>query len=411
MIKFIFLIFSFLTISFSSAEVITCSKDYSNSDVDPAYRLKDFKIQYEKYFTGSSLGALQAKGQIGYAGIRSQVKRYYSQKKFLYKSLLDDAELNLILTNNSKEIDSYNGILTLDKGSSHERVLTDLHCTLIGTLDAPFQCAETQAKNDQSLFDAILTSDLDEVNYTLECGADTNSVNKVGCTPLLNLLDSQCGTRLTRSIYPFSPMKLNQLSSLLIDSGTNIEGQDPINQQTALHKAVLLNNSDVVKMLVDLEANINSQDSNGLTPLMLSVFSGDYFLVNDLLTANANIELKNKKGKTAYDLAKDLGREDIAELLLPVKSSILISGNSNDIGCSVSKIELVKNEVVEIILKSSSNKMFRLLSPELGIDLMAQPNEKIKARYTPNSIGTFNYICGPHGAQDSQQTKGVIIIK
>lgn len=408
--KYFYLISLLIINNIASAEVITCTKDYTDSDQDIAYRLKDFKIQFEKYTPYSSIGALQARGQIGYMGIRSQVKKYYTQKKFSYKSVLNSNELNLALIKNVKEADDYNGILTLNKGSSGERVFSDLKCKLIGVLDAPFQCAKTQAKNDQSLFDAILTTDLDQVNYTLECGADTNSLNKEGCTPLLNLLDFHCGTKLTRSVFPYAPIKLNQLASLLIDSGTNIEGQDPFNQQTALHKAVLLNNSDVVKMLVDLEANIDSQDINGSTPLMLAIFSGDYFLIQDLLNANANISLKNKKGESAYDLAKLLGREDIVELLQPIKKSILIDGNTNDIGCSISKIELSKNEVVEIMLKSNSNKMFRLFAPDLGIDLMAQPNEKIKTRYTPSSIGTFNYICGPHGAPESQQTKGVFII-
>lgn len=409
--KLFFLIFSILTINITFAEVVTCTKDYTGSDLDPAYRLKDFKIKYEKYFPGTSMGALQAKAQIGHAGIRSQVKKYYSPKKFIYKSLLDSNELNLTLIKKTIEDDSFSGILTLNRGSSHERVLTDLKCKLIGQLDAPYKCAETQAKNDQSLFDAILTSDIDEVNYTLECGADTNSVNKAGCTPLLNLLDSQCGTKVTGSLYPFAPLKVNQLASLLIDSGSNIENLDPTNQQTALHKAVLLNRSDIVNMLVELEANIDSQDINGFTPLMMSVFSGDYFLVNDLVSANAKIEIKNKKGKTAFDLAKDLGREDIAELLLPVKKTILISGNENSVGCSESLIELNKNETIELVLKATSRKMFRLLSPELGIDLMAQPNEKVKTRFTPNSAGTFNYICGPHGAPEDQQIKGNFIIK
>ncbi|AUN97663.1 hypothetical protein C0V70_05945 [Bacteriovorax stolpii] len=406
--KFILIIFLFLNINYSFAEVVTCSKDYSDTDTHPAYRLKDLQIKFEKYFPGTSFGALQAKGQIGYAGVRAEVKRYYSKNKFVYSSVINKNDFNLTLKKSSEDI--YSGTLILNKGSAFENTIKQLKCSITGILPEPYLCAETQGKKDISLFDALRSSDLDQINYSLECGAEINSTDSLGCSPLLKLLDPNCGFK-NLSISSPTSFNLNQMASLLIDSGANLESVDPTNHQSAIHKAVKINNTDVVNILAELEANINVQDINGSTPLILAVLNRNYFLVQELLDLNADTQLKNNKGLSAFDIAKVHQLDDIAELLLPIKKIINIQGNLDNIGCSVSNIELTINESVEISLKASPSRMFRLLSPELGLDLMAQPNEKIKTRFTPNRTGTYFYICGPHNGPEEQQMKGTIIIK
>ena len=406
--KFLFLILTLFNINYSFAEVVTCSKDYSNTDIHPAYRLKDLQIKFEKYFPGTSLGSLRAKGQIGYAGVRAEVKRYYSKKKFIYSSVVDQSALRLILKKSSD--DTYNGTLILNKGSAFENTINQLKCSVTGILPEPYLCAETQDKKDKSLFEALRSSDLDQINYTLECGAEINSTDVLGCTPLLKLLDQSCGTK-NRGFSSASSSYVNQMASLLIDNGANLESVDPANQQSAVHKAARISNADLVYMLAELEANINAQDINGSTPLMIAVINRNYFLVKDLLDLNADTQLKNNKGLSAFDIARLNQLDDIAELLLPVKKIINIQGNLDNVGCSVSNIELTINESVEISLKASPSRMFRLLSPELGLDLMAQPNEKIKTRFTPNKTGTYYYICGPHNGPEVQQMKGTIVIK
>lgn len=407
MMKFFLLpMFLLATTTGYALETVTCSKDYTGSDVHTAYQLKNLTIKYEAYVPGTSLGALKAKGQIGYAGIRSEVKRIYTENSLSYESVLGE---DFLLKLNKIKDDKFEGVLTLNKGSASENKLTDLKCNVRGELPKPKTCAESQEDKDKTLFESLRSSDLDEIKFALECGADTNAADKLGCNPLLKVLDEQCG-QLNRMNLSYPAYKQTQMASMLIDNGTNLESVDPSNNQTALHKATLAGNNDLALMLMELEVNLDAQDKNNMTALMIAVKDNNFFLVKDLVNANASLDLKNSFGKTAFDIAKQFNRTEIAELLIPVKKKIIVEGNANNVGCSLSNIELSLNEPVEILLKASSRKMFLLESVELGLELMAMPNEEVKTRFTPTKSGTFKFMCGPHGGPINQQTIGTISV-
>jgi len=387
-------------------EAVTCSKDYIGSDVHTAYQLKNLTIKYQAYIPGSSFGSLKAKGQIGYAGIRSEVKRIYTENSLLYKSVLGE---DFLLKLTKVKDDNFTGVLTLNKGTTFEKKLTDLKCNIRGELPEAKLCGESQADKDKSLFESLRSSDIDDVKFALECGADTNALDNLGCNPLLKVLDEECG-QLNRTNLSYPAYKQFQKASLLIDSGTNIESIDPSNNQTALHKATLAGNSDLAFMLMELEVNLDAQDKNLDTALMIAVKKNNFFLVQDLVNANSNLDLKNSSGKTALDIAKHLNRIEIAKLLIPIKKIITVEGNANNMGCSLTNIELSINEPVQITLKASKRKMFLFESTELGLELMAMANEEVKTRFTPTRPGTFKFMCGPHGGPMQQQTIGTISV-
>lgn len=80
------------------------------------------------------------------------------------------------------------------------------------------------------------------------------------------------------------------------------------NGQTALHKAVMENKVEEVKLLIAQGANVNQQDKLGNTPLHLAAFLGRTDCVIALLNApNIDLSLKNKQNKTPLDMANDGG--------------------------------------------------------------------------------------------------------
>lgn len=63
---------------------------------------------------------------------------------------------------------------------------------------------------------------------------------------------------------------------------------------------------DRIDLAVRKGANINSKHENNLTPLMAAVNKGSDYLVGRVLKNNPDLFLRDKWGRTAFDLAKNL---------------------------------------------------------------------------------------------------------
>jgi ankyrin repeat protein len=106
----------------------------------------------------------------------------------------------------------------------------------------------------------------------------------------------------------------NLLQELLDDpsstgANVNIVGEDG---KTPLHLAVLLNKTEMVKILIGYSENVNIVDEDGKTPLHLSAQNNNKEIVDALIRAKANVNIKDKDGKTPFDLTTD---EEIKALL------------------------------------------------------------------------------------------------
>lgn len=62
-------------------------------------------------------------------------------------------------------------------------------------------------------------------------------------------------------------------------------------------------NSDIIKLLLNAGADINYQNKDGNTALMLAIKKTDTKSTYTLLEYGADIDIKNKEGKTALDFA------------------------------------------------------------------------------------------------------------
>ena len=70
----------------------------------------------------------------------------------------------------------------------------------------------------------------------------------------------------------------------------------------ALHQACYEGHLECAKALLGAGADINKQTNGGHTPLMAAAQYGKIEVVRELLKRGAKKELKDKSGKTAYDL-------------------------------------------------------------------------------------------------------------
>ena len=100
----------------------------------------------------------------------------------------------------------------------------------------------------------------------------------------------------------------------LLERGANIEaaGNDG---RRPLHLAVTAL-GDVEKKLVKAGAELDVQDNEGDTPLLLACRHADEKAVRYLVKAGADISLRNNKGESALDLAAGRGYSDALELMM-----------------------------------------------------------------------------------------------
>ena len=71
-----------------------------------------------------------------------------------------------------------------------------------------------------------------------------------------------------------------------------------------MRRVIQYNNTNIINFLLDLGANINSQDQNGVTPLMRATFDDRLELVKLLVSRGAEVDKKAYDKKTALGYAK-----------------------------------------------------------------------------------------------------------
>ena len=191
----------------------------------------------------------------------------------------------------------------------------------------------------------------------LEKGADVNAVLDDGSNALFGAIvgdramDASCSLQsleywtwrrhpsgLDRNVVPDGPHF--EAARLLIKHGINVNARLKTDGSTALAWAAYLENAKLVRLLLDNGANVDSQLSDGRTPLMCAVTRSFWFETPEpprhekgskpemsferrqievaklLLERKADVNAKRPDGTTALTWAMILGEADMVEFLL-----------------------------------------------------------------------------------------------
>lgn len=88
------------------------------------------------------------------------------------------------------------------------------------------------------------------------------------------------------------------------------------NGSTPLHEAVWLGNKDIVNLFLRIGLNVNSVDNEGDSPLLLAVEHSHAQLIRSLISAGADISLRNKRMQNVTTLVESTKNTFVLQILL-----------------------------------------------------------------------------------------------
>jgi uncharacterized protein len=106
----------------------------------------------------------------------------------------------------------------------------------------------------------------------------------------------------------------------LLDGGADINSKDKFGQ-TPLMVAAHLDHADLVQLLIERGADLNTTAKYHLSALMLAIISGHEQVAQALIKAGADLTVRGGKGaggfygKTALDFAEERQQDQIVALL------------------------------------------------------------------------------------------------
>ncbi|UCD81642.1 MAG: ankyrin repeat domain-containing protein [Desulfobacterales bacterium] len=182
-----------------------------------------------------------------------------------------------------------------------------------------------------SLSEAVGLNDVSEIEALLDAGADVNTTDELGETPLhiaavrgysqaASLLIAEGADINAGDVRGLTPVHAaawggnNEIVTMLVDKGADISARDE-EGVTPLHAAALAGRNETVALLIARGANVNVKNDEGMTPLHAAALAGDRETVVLLIARGANVNARNKDGLTPLHTASQKGDQDIVQLL------------------------------------------------------------------------------------------------
>lgn len=208
------------------------------------------------------------------------------------------------------------------------------------------------------LFSAVRNNEKGAVIGLLIKGADPNAQNKFGQTAMgyavmmdkTDIADvllehgGEANSEVTISTFDMGMKVLRQFPLLILavqkknmemvkllldyEADVNVHGHKGA---TGLIIAVNLDLKDMITLLLSKGADINAQMDDGKTALMWSVLRKNKDMISLLLSHGADESLEDKRGKIAFDYAQMVGNKDIISLVKDVPGRKVVRKNQKGI--------------------------------------------------------------------------------
>ncbi|WP_419198621.1 ankyrin repeat domain-containing protein [Wolbachia endosymbiont of Rhagoletis cingulata] len=235
--------------------------------------------------------------------------------------------------------------------------------------------ADINAKDNESwmpLHWAVQLGSLDVVKYLVERGANINALTADGRTSLELAVQKNCVDTIEflkkaqldldkELLTAVQDGDLNKVEGLA-NRGASLDTKDN-NDWTLLHFAASSNKFDIVKFLLDKNANIKAKDVYGNTPLHVAAqYDSKLEIVEFLLDKNASgINDVNNNGSTPLHVATQGNKPSTVKLLLNRGARIEVKDSRNRTPLDLAKQEGYTN-IVQMIEQRQSDLDEELLT-------------------------------------------------
>lgn len=224
------------------------------------------------------------------------------------------------------------------------RIVRALGLVMLATISST-----AQAQDASTLFKAITDQNGEAVQAALDAGADVNSVNDAGVSPLFAAVQQQS----------------LDISRLLVARGANVNFSHAQGiGATPLMMAVGYRKPDIVNLLLENDADVNLADTNGDPAINWAAYYGYTSIAERLLKAGADID---KVGHgNPRQIAMRRGHQDFVSLMARLSDVKLPSPNT---ALLVEAIAAEKADAVDdaLALGASANATDFTGRPVLGL--------------------------------------------
>ena len=195
---------------------------------------------------------------------------------------------------------------------------------------------------------AVYLDDTDTTTLLIQGGADVNTSNDYGVTPL-GLASRNGNAHILRQLLKAgadpndsrhavnageTPLMLAARSgqveavTTLLDVETDVNAKETWNGQSALMWATAEGHVSVVRALIAHGADIHARSNSGATALLFAARKGSPGSVRALLAAGADVNVQRPDGATPLLVAVINGHEDLVDLLLAAGADPNVEGGS-----------------------------------------------------------------------------------
>ncbi|GHS93191.1 hypothetical protein AGMMS49949_06200 [Alphaproteobacteria bacterium] len=169
---------------------------------------------------------------------------------------------------------------------------------------------------NSKLFNAIQNGDLEAVQQLLNEGADINAKDNSDQTPLFIAVSK----------------KETEIIKLLLDTkGIAVNAKNQEAERTSLHVAARDGFYDIVKLLVEKEADVQAGDKHRSTPLHYAASNGKIDVVEFLVESGAKVDAKSIYADTPLHNASEHGHYEIVKFLIEKEADVNAKDRSSNV--------------------------------------------------------------------------------